>query len=78
MVEMLIAAEFSQAQFEAVPDKGWGWFCLSSALLHLKPAGNIFVTVEHMEMSEFTDLFDRVDLFSLIGQVGKLFRFGKA
>ncbi len=27
MVKMLTAAEFSQAQFEAVPDKGWGWLC---------------------------------------------------
>ncbi|MCK4470367.1 MAG: hypothetical protein KAW49_01135 [Anaerolineae bacterium] len=27
MVEMLTAAEFSRAWFEALPDKGWGWLC---------------------------------------------------
>ena len=27
MVEMLTAAGFSRAWFEAAPDKGWGWLC---------------------------------------------------
>jgi len=27
MQEMLIAAGFSRAWFESVPDKGWGWLC---------------------------------------------------
>ncbi|MBC8274993.1 MAG: methyltransferase domain-containing protein [Chloroflexi bacterium] len=41
----------------------------------LKSGGSLFVTPEHMEMSEFTDVFAKVNLFSLIGQVGKLFKF---
>ena len=44
----------------------------------LKAAGRLFVTAEHMEMREFTDVFDRAPVFSLVGQVGKLFRFEKA
>ena len=27
LVEMLTAAGFSRAWFEAAPDKGWGWLC---------------------------------------------------
>lgn len=41
----------------------------------LKSGGSLFVTAEHMEVSEFTDVFAKVNLFSLIGQVGKLFKF---
>ena len=43
----------------------------------LKSDGSLFVTAEHMKMSEFTNVFAKVNVFSLTGQVGKLFKFRK-
>ncbi len=43
----------------------------------LKSDGSLFVTAEHMKMSEFTNVFAKVNVFSLTGRVGKLFKFRK-
>ena len=43
----------------------------------LKSGGSLFATAEHTEMSGFMNVFTKANLFSLIGQVGKLFNFQK-
>ena len=41
----------------------------------LKPGGSLCATAEHLDVSEFLDVITRENLFTLVDQKGKVFRF---
>jgi len=43
----------------------------------LKPGGSLWATAEHLEVNEFLDVITQGNLFTLVDQKGKVFRFRK-
>jgi ubiquinone/menaquinone biosynthesis C-methylase UbiE len=41
----------------------------------LKPSGILFATAEHLDVNEFMNIFAKSNLFTLVEQRGKVFRF---